>query len=64
MSRKTKTPVCPKCKAKKVVPIVYGMPSTEMLEKSNRDDEVALGGCIIMDGQPIWFCNACDHEFK
>jgi hypothetical protein len=63
MSRKTKTPECPKYKAKKVVPIVYGMPSTEMLEKSNRD-EVALGGCVVMDGQPKWFCNACDHEFK
>jgi hypothetical protein len=62
MNRKTKIRICPKCKSKKVVPIVYGMPSTEMLEKLNRD-EVALGGCVVIDGQPKWYCNACDHEF-
>jgi len=63
MNRKTKIRMCPKCKSKKVVPIVYGLPSMELFEEANRE-EVALGGCTVMDGQPEWHCKACDHEFK
>ena len=35
----------------------------EPVEETNRE-EVALGGCTVMDGQPEWYCKSCDHEFK
>jgi len=62
MTRKTKKSKCPKCESKEVIPIAYGYPSGEMLEKADRD-EVALGGCCVIEGQPEWYCKTCDHEF-
>ena len=63
MTRKTKKRKCPKCESKEVVPIIYGMPSEELLEEMGKG-EVALGGCCIIEGQPEWYCKTCDHEFK
>ena len=48
----TRKYICPECKQKTGVNIVYGYPSAELFEAANRD-EVALGGCII-DNEQKW----------
>ncbi len=55
--------ICPSCKAKEGVDIIYGMPSPELFEKSERN-EVALGGCILEDSQPDRRCLSCNHEWQ
>ncbi|KYC52473.1 MAG: hypothetical protein AMQ22_00809 [Candidatus Methanofastidiosum methylothiophilum] len=51
---------CPKCGSNNIVPIVYGMPSYEFLEKEGVQ-EVLLGGCIVNDSSPIWHCKDCQN---
>jgi hypothetical protein len=55
--------VCPKCKTKEGVDIIYGMPSPELLELSMLG-EVALGGCDIGGDDPERRCLKCDHEWQ
>ena len=52
---------CPKCQSKKVVPIVYGMPSMEAGKEAEAGKYV-LGGCCISDKSPKWHCLNCEHE--
>lgn len=59
----TRKYICPECKQKTGVNIVYGYPSAELFEAANRD-EVALGGCIIDNEQPDRCCISCKHEWK
>ena len=56
---------CPSC-GEQLVDIVYGMPSSILFEKSNRQ-EVFLGGCCIIEDmeQPIYHCYNCNkHYYK
>ena len=39
---------CPTCKVGKLIPIVYGMPSRELMEQSERG-ELELGGCNVTE---------------
>lgn len=50
--------ICPKCKSSKVVPIVYGLPDSE-LGRQEREGEVELGGCIVSEDDPKWSCKDC-----
>lgn len=52
---------CPRC-GNELLPIVYGMPGPEMLEKAERG-EIYLGGCVITPDDPKYYCDACDREF-
>ena len=53
---------CTKCGGK-VVPVVYGMPTSELFEQAERK-EVVLGGCCINeDGDPQWACVECEQTF-
>jgi hypothetical protein len=46
--------VCPKCHhSKKVVRIVYG---AVFIPKGNKS-KIKLGGCVITDCSPYWYCN-------
>lgn len=60
---------CPECGSDRVVPIVYGMPSSETFEKAERG-EVAIGGCCLVhdpDGElamPDRSCRACATSFR
>ena len=56
------TPKCPSCGSSKVVPIVYGMPGSELAEACERG-EVELGGCVIGDCDPEWHCKRCGHQW-
>ncbi len=54
---------CPTCHEKnKVVPIVYGLPS-EKLAKQAQKGKVFLGGCVIFDCSPQWYCKRDKLEF-
>ena len=57
------TPKCPKCQNNKdVVPIGYGLPGPEMSEEAIMG-KIRLGGCIIDDSSPDWYCKKCELEF-
>jgi hypothetical protein len=67
-----KSSKCPSCKAGKLIPIVYGLPSREVMEQSERG-EVELGGCFITEvfdpktglvsGDPELYCPKCEGRF-
>ncbi len=54
---------CPRCTGQEVLPIVYGLPSEEMLRKAERG-VVALGGCTIDRDSPFSVCTRCDHHWS
>ena len=60
MTRKYNYPSCNKATG---VDIVYGMPSPELFEKSERG-EIALGGCVVEENQPIYRCLDCGFEWN
>lgn len=52
--------VCPRCgETIQPVPILYGFPTYEAFEASERG-EIRLGGCIVGDEDPEFACPACD----
>lgn len=59
--RRRKILVCPKCQSGRGVPVVYGMPGPELVERARRG-EVVLGGCCVQPGIE-WECASCGHEW-
>jgi hypothetical protein len=55
--------ICPKCKKKEAVGILYGYPGDGMLESAKRK-EIVLGGCIIYPKNPDRQCLKCGHQWK
>lgn len=49
---------CPRCESAAVAPIVYGLPSGQLLDSAGRG-EIVLGGCIV--GPQEWACLACGY---
>ena len=58
MTTATTFPPCPRCRSTDARPILYGYPSTEMFEASERGD-IGLGGCIVWDESPDFECGGC-----
>jgi hypothetical protein len=59
----TRTDVCPKCGSNKdVMKIIYGLPSDALMEKANKG-LVHLGGCVVSDCSPVYYCKKDDLEF-
>lgn len=56
-------PECPKCGSKSVIPIEYGYPTNELIEASKRN-EALIGGCIVDDDYPSWYCLVCENKFR
>lgn len=55
---------CPKCGAKSIAEILYGLPDfDEELNSDLKEGRLVLGGCIVSDDAPQWHCNECRHEF-
>jgi hypothetical protein len=54
---------CPRCHSDEVIPIVYGMPSPDLIEES-RAGRVALGGNVVWPEAPEWRCVACGLEWR
>ena len=53
---------CPKCGSRSAAGIIYGYPSAETREIAERG-EIVLGGCIIRESNPKWFCKNCGHNW-
>ncbi len=53
---------CPKCHSSNVIPILYGIPTSEAAEERDRG-LIKLGGCDVSDDDPQWHCKDCGHEF-
>src|SRR5579875_2814934 len=55
---------CPDCGVERVARILYGLvlPAKKLRRKIGVG-EVVLGGCIILDGDPLWECLACHHRW-
>lgn len=52
---------CPKCGGE-LVRIVYGLPTEEAFEASERG-EIHLGGCCVFDDDPEYHCNKCGKDY-
>lgn len=53
---------CPACGSNQVVPVVYGVLTSGLLE-SYAAGRVALGGVRESSGSPQWRCRACDRTW-
>lgn len=47
--------LCPQNHSDNLIPIVYGLPGEKLL-KASKKGKVILGGCVITDCSPEWFC--------
>ena len=57
-------PICPRCGSANTAKILYGMLSfSEKLEKKLDAGEIVLGGCMVHERQPRFWCNACKRAF-
>jgi hypothetical protein len=63
VSEEPERPPCPRCGSLDVIPIRYGEPSAET-EWRSEEEEVALGGCIVMEGQPTHICRTCGNKWQ
>ena len=57
------TDICPKCNSNKnVTKILYGKPTTKAMKEA-KAGKIHLGGCMINDCSPIYFCKKDNLEF-
>jgi hypothetical protein len=61
MTTTTTLPPCPRCGSAEAIPIVYGYPTPEAFEASERG-EFRLGGCVIGPESPEFECAGCGAE--
>lgn len=54
--------ICPICKKRSVVKIIYGYPSQELLDEAIKK-EVVLGGCIVEETSPEFHCLKCNKQW-
>ncbi len=52
-------PTCPECWESPLVPVIYGMATSELGEAADRG-EVILGGCEVVYRGKVVGCAACD----
>jgi len=55
--------VCPVCREKSGVNIIYGMPGYDLFLAEERG-EVVLGGCVIDLDDPDRQCLQCGHAWR
>lgn len=53
---------CPKCGSKRVIPILWGMPSPEAEREADKG-RVYLAGCVMLAPTPEWHCVSCRHQW-
>ena len=57
---------CPNCKGTNVAEIMYGYPSSKILDDLKKDEnkgKYQLGGCCISNDDPAFSCNDCGFLF-
>jgi hypothetical protein len=58
----TPPPACPHCGGR-LLPVVFGMPTPELVDEA-RAGEFVLGGCCVPDDHlPQWECNRCETRW-
>ncbi len=62
VAEEDETAVCPECSSENAIPIIYGKPGQELVEKAERG-EVKLGGCVVSRESPYWYCADCETEW-
>ncbi len=55
--------ICPNCRHRTGVDILYGIPSHDAFEMAERN-ELPLGGCCIDLEGPERKCTNCGHEWR
>jgi rubredoxin len=56
--------ICPECDAgKNVIPVVYGKPGRDLIEREARG-EIKLGGCCVTNESARYHCRACGLDFR
>lgn len=55
--------ICPKCKSEHTAPIMYGYPTPEAWEASERG-EIILDGCMVFPHQEDYGCLDCNHRWS
>jgi len=55
-------PECPECRERTATPIIYGDPSSEMVQAS-RLGEIVLGGVAAEGDMPAWLCS-CGTRYE
>lgn len=55
--------ICPNCKKKTGVNIIYGYPDDELFKQAERNEAV-LGGCMHMLDDPDRQCLDCHHQWS
>jgi HD domain len=56
---------CPSCGEGDAHPIIWGMPSPELMEAVQQGlIDVALGGCCVTEDDPTHVCRACGLQFR
>lgn len=54
----------PKCKSENTCEISYGYPGDkEEYLKLVAEKKIYLGGCVIEDDSPLWYCNNCENKW-
>ncbi|MEO8769636.1 MAG: hypothetical protein ABI402_06115 [Ferruginibacter sp.] len=54
---------CPIClKGGNLIPIEYGLSGGKMTPEV-KDSSIRLGGCVMYDGNPFWYCTKDKFEF-
>jgi hypothetical protein len=51
---------CPRCGKPGGLPIVYGMPGADTMER----EDVVLGGCVVSGEDPDTACKYCGHRWR
>ena len=54
--------LCPNGHTDLLIPIVYGLPGKRLMKKSKKG-KIKLGGCIVTDCDPKWYCKKHEIEF-
>ncbi|MBP7932550.1 MAG: hypothetical protein KBH21_05980 [Acetoanaerobium sp.] len=54
---------CPECNSRNVIKILYGEPTGEALFMEAQG-KIKLGGCLITDIDPEYYCNDCANEWN
>jgi hypothetical protein len=55
---------CPHCGTFDVAEYLYGMPAyTKKLEQDVKNKKIIIGGCLINECAPKYYCNHCRKEF-
>lgn len=61
---KLRKPNCPYHGNKEdVVRIIYGFPMPSLEDRAKRG-EVKLGGCVISENDPQWYCKKCKKDIR